>query len=255
MSNNFRALGLPIETQDDYTALIEGALEAGDFLPTERGGYVRYDMGHGIEVWVQVNAAGEVTGGKVHFVGESRMRLKVDHLITAEEGAEVAVYGWMGAHRRTANEAWPILCDLPGYYARAEPAEAGETVVAQIAAFARELICYPDEDAFKRAQSPDSERTADDFVPLGLFTQDADADEIVMSETPQPYAAFAGTIRGLRRVTQRRDSLDFWVLNVASNGALFDVVAAPATLDGTPTEGGIVDGMFYLSAHLLHALA
>ena len=169
-----------MESEDDYAALIERAANEGEFMSTERGGYVRWSAGDGVEVWAQIDKDNQLIGGNLHYVGESQVRLGVTGLIESNE-SDVSLYGWMEPGEDDIESgAYPLVCDVPAYYLRPTPLELPQVVTAQITAFAHDLTYYPDEATFSAAQDNDPKFAPNFFIPTGLFiggSEDGEAEE------------------------------------------------------------------------------
>jgi len=147
-----------------------------------------------------------------------------------------------------AGDQAPIVFEL------ADPREAsafvpGAKVTIRITAFSYEPHVFADEaDYMKYQENGKIKFAANYFVPSGMFFQKAGGTMEDDAKHPSPDADFAGTVL---KAEQRANSLGgkFWWTTVKTyDGAIFDVVMDPASINESPKTGSIVTGRFWLSA-------
>ena len=109
-----------------------------------------------------------------------------------------------------------------------------------MAAFAHQLSCLNDADAYFVSQQADFKFAEQSFVSVGLF-------EAPFGEGAPATAMMSGRVLDVaeRRGPTGEGSL-LWLLVDALPGRV-DVVCDPRVLTGTPVRGGLVSGFFWLS--------
>lgn len=91
--------------------LVRLVIEDGERISIDRGAYVRWTPGHGVEMWVQINADNQRIGVSPHFAGQSRVEVDAINLLGVDE-AHLVLHGWVRAEEKTDNPGLST-CALP----------------------------------------------------------------------------------------------------------------------------------------------
>ena len=181
-----------------------------------------------------------------HIGGDGRLRFGALELRPGQAGTlDGSLHGWADpAADNPGGGIYPLLVDVPG----ARPAQARLALPAivslQVAAFAHELACYPDEAAYSAAQEREPRFAAGALIPSGLFAR--------RGEVERAEAVFAGRVPRAEMRTNPASGVAFHALLVRTLGGVFDVVADPAVVTGEPVVGGgVVRCMAWLSGRVI----
>ena len=246
-------LGFLVESKADFEALALKALEHGTDIQTASGTYVRWSPGAGIELWMQLDAAGDVVGLNPHYAGQTRMRVGLTARVPRPESSilDGAFHGWADpADAEPESGAYPFVFDAPDYEL------TGGVVVpsicaVQLTAFAHELKAYESEESYEAAQTGPLKYAAESFIPAGLFN----AASGESTEPPQAHAIFTARVLDTALITNPTSEREFCWAHLRTLGGELDMVADPDLLSGYLTKGGIVSGSFWLSGRVLDARA
>src|SRR5918911_3052462 len=74
-------LGFPVTTAQDFRHYVYQASEFGQRIEARHGSYTLWEVGNGIELWVQTNLHGRIIGMNPHFNGRARMRITLTERI------------------------------------------------------------------------------------------------------------------------------------------------------------------------------
>ncbi len=246
MPSHLSSIGFPVQTEEDFERYARRAVEEGRAINAGGGRYVRWPLGMGAQLWVQVDANNRFLGLNPHFSGYARLRARLTHRITRSGGSALdgAFHGWADLGDDAESGAFPFVFDTPDY-ALYQSLELPAVLDVQLAAFAHELAAYPDEEAYYAAQERKPRFASQSFIPSGLFTPGGEA-----TEPPEAYALFSGHVRDAALLTNPATGASFhWAL-VDTYGGAVDVVADPEVVRGPLGEGGVVRGSFWLSGRL-----
>ena len=249
MPNHMSDLGFLVECRADFEALALLALEQGTELQTASGMYVRWSPGADIELWMQLDADGDVVGLNPHYAGRTRMRVGLTVRVPRPESSilDGAFHGWADPMEAEPESGqYPFVFDVPDY------GLTGAVVVpsickVQLTAFAHELQAYESEAAYAATQSGAVKFATESFIPAGLFN--AATNE--QNTPPQAYAIFTGRVLDTALITNPATEREFCWAHVRTLGGELDMVADPDLLDGYLTKGGIVGGSFWLSGRFI----
>lgn len=241
MPDHFRAIGFEVETEANLTLLVRQANAEGTWFDTEDGrNYRRWTPGAGVELWLQIDGE-RCIGMNPHLAGDGRFSLRnVQFLPDEQHPLDGSLHGQAPLSNDPDDDgSFPILINLPNAGVVREYLAAHPAAIVQVAAFAHEIACFPDEYEFYQAQTEPFRVGSESFIPSGLFSGAAGK--------PTAEARIAGKIERLEWRVNPFTGLRFLYLLVRTLGGSLDVVAAPDEIAGTPVEGGVVRGSFWLS--------
>lgn len=247
MANHFSTLGFQVKTRQDFSALAMQAARAGRTIEVEsRGSYIIWTSGEGIELWVQINQQGQLTGLNPHFKGEAAMSVGLVSRVSRPDDTELdgAFYGWAGASEHQPESGdYPFVFDAPDFRVF-DVLELPRVANVGLAAFAHEISVYENEEAFRASGS---RMAVESCIPSGTFhlgTQEGQVDP------PKSEVIYYGRVLETTILTNPFTHLPFYWARVRTLGGEIDLVADPTIVKGTISKDGIVGGLFWLSGRL-----
>lgn len=234
---------------DAFKEIVLRAAREGVPVKVAGGTYVVYSAG-GAELWTQLDPRNSIIGCNPHFAGSGRMLAEITEFMPAASGPlDGAVHCWVvGADRE---QVYPCIVDVPNFRSLESRLDVPAQVELQVSAFAHRLTCYADDQAFAKAQESEWKGSrakgyaAESFIPSGMFRTDPSD-----TNPPRAEAIFAGHIEQAAKLENPVTGEEYHHLVVKTLEATIDVVAEPVVLRGTPIEGGVAHGHFWLSGRL-----
>lgn len=244
MSNHFRAVGFPFDSQRNLEAFCRGTGKfAKEWIPLEHGFYVVLGPDNGVQWFGQFDRDRQPIGGDPHYVGTARLRLRVDSIHASP--LEATIVGTLCDAEGEPNGP-PVPIEIPDYALFKDSLTVSKDLTTlQVAAFAENVEFFADDAAF-RANDTYQKMSTELFIPIGTFTPDGKA-----VDPPQPRVLMAGRVLSVQQRTNSFSGLSFWAAQINCQGATYDVVLEPNALQSPPTVGGILAGVFYLSGQLM----
>jgi len=246
MSSHFSTLGFPVSNQEGFAALVQMVAKVGTGVECERGWYIRWAAGEGIELWAQGDNQQQLIGCNPHFSGSSRVRAAVTAVLPDSRAAmDGSLYCWANPPPGEVDTGeYPFVVDLPDFYLKAHQLKCPSIVNLQVAAFAQQLECFDSDEAFQTRMA-EARMAPESFIPTGLFKPDG-----AQINPPQARAYFAGHVQEFQHRKNPWTTEPFVWLSVKTLGGTFDVVAHPTAVKGQPHPGGVASGTFWLTARL-----
>lgn len=249
MSSHFHAVGFPIESEAQFQQIAEVAANTGRVFPVEGGTYVRWEVGEGVELWVQADDENTVRAVSPHFFGEGRVRAGLVERIPRPDDApfDAGFHAFAGPRADKVDGDTPFVFDAPDAR-RYLDLPLPTLVELQLAGFAHQLVSYPSEGAYRAAQ-PEFRLSVGRFEPLKP-PPDAPPDA-----PPEAFARLSGVVVAAGERVNPFSNAPFVWARLQVPGGEVDVVADPdLALQGRPTVGGVVDGLFWLSGRITRTL-
>lgn len=247
-------IGFNMEREEFYERVQQAANE-GETIPSANGFYIRWTPGEGVELWVQSDREHNVVGCNPHFNGKSKMRVGlIRALDNPERPLDGSIFCW--ADPQTAEPElgrFPFAADLPDFDLVVDRLPLREIVEAQVVAFAHEMHCYLDVQAFEIAHKNDLQFTLEPFTPVAL-PHGVRPDLAAQTDRIQSVVTFNGHIHRLERRENPVTRQPFYWMSVRTLGGMIDVVADPTFTVGKPRLWGVIQGEFWLSARILSPL-
>jgi hypothetical protein len=247
MPNHFSTIGLTVATDQDFLALAERVAASATAIPVKGGRYLRWTSNSGAELWLQVDADGDLIGMNPHFTGKATLHVGLTQRLARpqETALDGAFHAWAAREDEPESGAYPFVFDSPDAAAHPD-IDLPTKAEVQIAAFAHEIRAYDSEQAYEDAQPEGELRFASrSFIPSGLFTP-----QFETIDPPRAQAIFTGHVV---EAEERRNPLTgqpfYWAL-VDTLGGRFDVVVDHGMLPARPVAGGILSGSLWLSGRL-----
>jgi hypothetical protein len=261
MFSRMNTLGFLVTTARDFRHYVFQASEFGRKIETSNGSYTFWEIGNGIELWVQTNLHKRIIGMNPHFHGSARVRAELLKSVSrpGQSVLDGAFYAWANPSANPS-VAHPFVFDLPDYDTYTNLLLPTTTTV-QLAAFAQELYAFPDITAFQawlstrqrndkgkileRAWTNNTDCTQCLVVPHGLYTPSGK-----LTAHPPAQLVLRGHIQQtLYRTNPVTRQKFYWAL-INALGYEFDMVADPQIVQGTLIDGGFIHGLFRLSGRL-----
>ena len=247
MPSHLSNIGFRINSQDEFQDLAFQACAEGEALPVDNGVYIKWALGEGIELWVQLDKNDDIVGVHPHFRGWGQMCVGLTREIFRPESApmDAAFYAWANpSFDDPESGEFPFVFDVPNH--RLCDIQLPAIVPVQLAAFADELQSYQSDQSFQDFQSPRIKLASESFIPSGLFVPGGKK-----TDPPSAHAIFSGHVLDTSIITNPATGNDFCWAKVRTLGGEVDVVADPVLLNGLIVEGGVLSGSFWLSGVLL----
>jgi len=217
------AVGLPANSAAARRELVRLTCKRGEPWWSQRGACLRWDVGGGVELWVQRDRDGRVRSLQPHFSGASLVGVDVQARTSpARRTARQGLLTLLGPEQTTLCCAAPgcallDLDELPAHYR------------CQVAAFADHMVVASDAEAARSAvRQGTRERLQSE--PMGNLT--------------------GIVVKAAQRVNPFSDT-PFLQIRLRCGGWTFDAVGAEGTLPQVPRPGEWIHGRFWLSTRLV----
>lgn len=244
MPSHMTALGFPVSTEKDFRHYVFQATEFGYEIDTSNGSYTIWEVGNGIELWVQTNLHKRIIGMNPHFRGSARMRVGITEGVRGT-GATIldgAFLGWAAPPEDNPSSGlYPFVFDMPDYALHNSlPLPSLQWV--QIAAFAYEMQSFVSKEMYLATRNKTLRLAPQAFIPI--------------SQPEKPYQRQAqglltGKILDTAVKTNPVTNLKFYWARIHTLGGEMDVVADPQVVQGEMVVDGIVYGTFWLSGRIV----
>lgn len=256
MASNLSTIGFVFADEESFRAsMVTCASEAALRVPCAGGNYGVWRSRTGAEVWFHLGSADdgstEIFGLTPFFDGQSDVRLKITGPVVrdGDNPFEGSFSGWVSPDDAEEG-SYPVVFDAVDFAAHGADVWPDVRRV-RLSGFARELQAFESDDAYYAVRgAPDADNpklAAHAFIPLGLFAAaQADAPAVPSSE-----ALLTGKVIEHRTFTNEATGKDFHWLLVESLEATFDILADPAVVSGTLSEGATIEAAVWMFGRLL----
>ena len=242
LASHLSTIGIQVKNQEEFIEYFQRSYENGEKIKTDKGIYLKWELGNGVELWGQMDLSNDPVGLLPYFRGKGRTFVEIEGAIY-REGSTIldgTFKGWVVSDHDGSEQIYPIVIDVPNI-AMYENIKIPQLLELQISAFAHEIMVYSSDDDFERSQDGELKFAAESFIPSGLFSQDGEVGE------PKALAIISGHVVDFRELTNPITGNSFlWAL-VKNLGAEYDVVIDPSILDGELKVGGVISGSFWLT--------
>ena len=268
MTDHFSVIGFRSRSAEELAAMVSKLPDTGAYSqPCAPGYYYRWQSDSGSELWVHLakdpNVGNEklsIVGVTPFFHGGGRVSVRVmkKRQRPSDNAFEGAVFVEIEPGPRPHQCATVALLDIVDYAIwanRVTPFLAQ----AQIAAFPHEVSVFASEEEFAAAQANEQVKFApESFFASGLFSASGEAGGHTVFHDPSaaefdaPARAFlTGRILSAERRTNSVTGQTFLTALVKTVGGTIDVVADESLAHEDLAPGSIVQGEFWLCAHLI----
>ncbi len=248
MATNLSDIGFSAQAGPEYEALARKCFQNGHASRCPSGTYIGWNLGGGIELWIQLTPGEELVGLTPHFFGKTRISAGLCQRVTragfALEGGFVALAQPYGCD--PIRGAFRFVFDTPDFHVHDElPLPQIRSV--QLTAFAHQCVVAPNEQEFRAArQRAGQNLPSDALIPVGMLGPDRKP----LAE-PAATAMVCGTILDVARLTNPMTKAPFWWLRLRNAAGEIDVVADPELLPRAPHVGGVLQCSAWLSGRLV----
>jgi hypothetical protein len=249
MSNLWSNIGFLVTSEQEFADLADRAAPLATSVPVpgNRCKYLWYHDKSGAELWMQIDADGQLIGMKPHFHGESRRRVGLLAALTnAKHKLDGRFSGWANPADEDDPESgdYPLEFDAPDFLAIPE-FPFPHTVTVQLAAFPSEFYCYKSAETFRSKQEGITKLAAPSFIPWGLFRPES------KDTPPQAMPCFSGEVKAFANKTNALTGQPFVWMLIETFGGEVDIVVDPRHLTAPLANGNIVQGRFWYSGRLI----
>lgn len=247
MPSHLSAVGFLVKSREDFSSLAIHVAKSGQMVKAPgHGSYRAWSPGEGIELWAQVTQQGQVIGLNPHFNGKAVMPVGLSKRILRPDDTELdgAFYGWAGAPEDDIEMgSYPFAFDVPNYRMN-DALQLPQRANVQLAAFAHEIKCYENEEAFRATGNM---MAVESCIPCGTFHP---GEEEGVIDPPKSEVIYYGHVLETALLTNPFTLLPFYWARVTTLGGEIDLVADPETVKGTIIKNGVIGGLFWLSGRL-----
>ena len=243
MPSHFSTIGMPVETPDDMTRILEKAAENAREIVVASGRYLNWASDEGAELWLQIDNDDNLVGVTPYFRGKAVMRAALSTQIARADDTpfEGAVHAWANPQGDELESGdYPFVFDLADK-ARYGALDFPFTSPVHLAAFAHELNVYDSDAEHAAAQQDEPRFASESFIPSGLFGADQ----------PQPYAFFSGHVLDTGEPQNPLTGEFYRWIRVSTLGGEIDIVCDPQLLQKPPVKTGVIQGSFWLCGRIL----
>ena len=262
VASDLSAVGFMTRTQQDLMDLAEFAAEHGRSITASLGRYVVWPSESGEQLWLQINREGRLVGLNPHFVGPSRIRVGIVEMMRDQSQLMEGCLSCWADPRNDDPESgtYPLVVDLPDFDTSTLGMELPRIATLQVAAFARDLRCWPDDAAYELAEFEQGEPrrppsrvrgfAVESFIPSGMFGM---TEGQTGPTSSRAIAIFTGHVLSANLRTNGYSRKSYWSIHTQTLGGQYDVVADPEVVGDPPLTGGVIQGTFWLTARLIGA--
>ncbi|MBL8882120.1 MAG: hypothetical protein JNL45_03590 [Hyphomicrobium sp.] len=260
MASNLSTIGFQFEGEEQFReAMLACAAQAREQIPCAHGHYGIWRSRSGAEIWFHLGrtpeGAVEIFGLTPFFEGKSDVPLALSRTLARESDNpfEGALHGYVKPQSDGEGGSYPVVFDAVDF-ALSSAAPLPGIYRARLAAFARELSIYPDEEAYYAAHEGSEQPVfaAQAFIPIGLFAAEHDVEKVQGSSgVPASTVLFTGKIIEHNLFTNEASGREFVWLLVETLDATIDVLADPCIVTGAIEDGGIVEVSALLFGRLI----
>lgn len=251
MASNLSTIGFQFADELQFReSMVSCAAAASDQLTCPAGHYGIWRSRSGAEIWFHLGRTHEgeieIFGLTPFFEGKSEVKLAISRALhrDGDNGFEGALQGTLNPQETGGGGSYPIVFEAVDF-ALTGAQSFPVTQRVRLAAFARELTAYANEDAYYAAHEG-SDRpvfAAVSFIPVGLFASEQSEEGSGTAEhlaVPPSTAIFTGRVLEHSSLVNEATGKSFeWVL-VETLDATLDVVADPSIIVGPLAEGATV---------------
>ena len=249
MASNLSSIGFP-STRDSFADLAHRASQEGEPHAAPLGTYIRWAVGGGPELWVQVrpteSGAQEIVGLNPHFEGSARMSVGITATVRdPDHPLDGRLDGWANPSTNDPEAGdFPFSFDLPDFDLQAGRLRLPAIREVALSGFARQIRCWDDEAAYQADQKQRPAMATQSFIPVGQFAT---------WQGPVAAGLFTGVVVSAQLKVNPISGLSYYHATVETLGGQVDVVADPEICAMAPTSGGIIQATCWLSGRLVEA--
>jgi hypothetical protein len=241
--SNLSDVGFTVKSNEDVNSLVENCVKNVEQIPCSKGAYLKFSDVSGVEIYLQMDHGGELTGFNPYFNGKSKRQVFVTKLIERDSSPlDGGFHAWSNSTADGEGD-YPFVFDLPNVFTNTF--ELPNACEIQLNAFAsNDLTIFDDEESYYDSNAGEFQCSSQSFVPTGLFRENDDI-------PPQAHAKFAGTIKKFELKINQTSGEQFYYFLVETLGGEIDVVSDVSYVKNEPKIGGILHGSFWLTGKIV----
>jgi hypothetical protein len=248
MPSHWSDIGLPVHSQNVYKRYGPEALRSGKRFKIVHGTYVRWELGDGAELWLQLYQQDGIdcVGMNPHFSGHTSIPVTLTHRFIHDKYSPLTggFQGYTRVQLGEGIERISFVFDVPNHRLY-EAVKLPIHTVVQLTAFTDALVVYSSENEYYAKHKDKRKLSPTSFFPSGLAG--VKQPEI----RPQALASFGGHVLQARLVANPTSRKKFYWATLRTLIGELDLVADPKYFEQPLVEGNVVWGSFYLSGLLL----
>ena len=227
--------------------------------PTLKDRYRMFHLGtkSGAELWNYIDHGNEVSGLDPHFAGPSRLKVCLTKATWDLERSTMVLEGRAGPHHQNEYDLddLPLHLDFDCPTSHLWEEDLPATSTAQIAAFAHEVQVFESAQHFQEYKKKDRAEGRITFADHAFASWSVLAGRDT-NKRNRSTAMFTGhVVQSEVKINDETGKYFYWALVETLGGCQFDVVIHPDFIEKygqpPPKPGCIVQGVFWLSGHLL----
>lgn len=244
--SNLSDIGFSVQTQEEFTVLLERAYEGGQKLEVADGFYVRYADLSGAELWLQFDQNHELIGMNPYFRGSSRIFVGLNEMISRKQS--LLDGGWIGWPNPSSPEDpesgdFPLVFDAPDFLLSS--VNTPGTYPVQLTAFSQDLTIFDTEENFTAAQASEEIPFATkSFIPVGLIGRTAE-------EAPEAQVLLTGIVVDFEERKNQFSGQIFYWISLETLNVTIDLVADHSSFPSGPQTGSVIQCQAWLSGRIL----
>ena len=242
MSDHFQTLGFPVHDVDTFSLVASHALQEGSKIPFDSGVLTCWELGEGLELWVESDDQGNLMALRPSFLGQSELEVEFKERFSPEI---CSYYGII--------QEKDIIFELADY-----PRQGSLSLPSQqkirLSALSHGLKVFKNQEEYRASplrkppQAADTSPEGYYFVCPELFEK---ADQFVSE--PSAVCCFSGSVLDSElRVNSAFSTSYHWIFVETLLGEL-DVLAEASAFPEPLEEGQYIDGVFWLSGRLIES--
>jgi len=230
--------------------------------PTSKDAYLMYHLGtkSGAELWNFVNHESIASGLDPHFAGPSRLKVCLTKATWDLERSTMVLEGRAGPppHQNDDDlDDLPLLMEFDCPTSHLWEKDLPVASTAQIAAFAHEVRVFESVQHFQEYNKKEKAEVRNTFADHSFVSWSVlSSGHDTSNKRKRSTALFTGhVVQSEVKINDETGKYFYWALVETLGGCQFDVVIHPDLIEKygqtPPKPGCIVQGVFWLSGHLL----
>jgi hypothetical protein len=249
MPSHFSSIGMPVESVEDMSKLLEIAVKNSEKISCEFGCYSKWTSTTSAELWIQIDKMNKIVGVNLFYDGDSNFYTGIIKKIDNDKynDFERLFYAWANPQDNDPEDGiYPFAFDCVNFLA-VKKFELPCIKNIKLSAFAHEIKIYLNEDDFYSKQEEKPGFASKAFIPSGLFSPNYDdtAKEII------PEAIFTGIVLDFKELKNELTEKIFYWIKTDTLGGIIDAVVDPELINNKININGIISGQFYLCGKII----
>jgi len=247
VADHLAALGIESSSIEERQAQVRKILQASKPHSKRADSMtLRWHDPSGAELWIYVDASGNMKSVQPHFAGGPTITLEIQAVL---ERPEISPFdgGFLGLTQEGGSNpslggGFPMVFDAPDFPDVKEAYLTAKHDV-ELAGFPVELNVYATEEEFREAQPDLKPLGVPAFVPAGMMAQ-------IEGGQPTAHALMVGKALESEKVTNELTGLQFVRIRVETPAGPMDLILDPGMVEELPEKGQILQAGAWLSGRI-----